>query len=153
MLCKATSLRGLTTELWSFLLTFYFDALYRLRLGENTGMSAMHDWISLNDNKDFVRLYKRGRSVVTPVFVLYFNKNNLTYNRIGITTSKKIGNAVKRNRARRVINAAIINCKSILPRGYDFVFVARVRSTKEKSTVIEKYLRTTIERQFKDRRG
>ncbi|NMA79619.1 MAG: ribonuclease P protein component [Clostridiales bacterium] len=117
----------------------------------NKSQKATKNWSSLNDNKDFVRLYKRGKNVVTPVFVLYFNKNNLPYNRIGITTSKKIGNAVKRNRARRVIKAAIINSQSVFPIGYDFVFVARVRSTKEKSTVVEKYMRITMDKQFSGR--
>ncbi len=117
----------------------------------NKSQKATKNWLSLNDNKDFIRLYKRGKNVVTPVFVLYFNKNNLPYNRIGITTSKKIGNAVNRNRARRVIKAAIINSQSIFPKGYDFVFVARVRSTKEKSTVVERYMRITMDKQFGSR--
>ena len=117
----------------------------------NKSQKATKNWFSLNENKDFIRLYKRGRNVVTPVFVLYFNKNNLPYNRIGITTSKKIGNAVNRNRARRVIKAAINNCYPMFPNGYDFVFVARVRSTKEKSTVVEKYLRITMDKQFSGR--
>ena len=59
---------------------------------------------SLCENRDFKRLYARGRSFVTPLCVVYVMKNRLGVNRVGITTSKKIGCAVKRNRARRLLS-------------------------------------------------
>lgn len=87
-------------------------------------------------NKDFRRLYGRGRNLVYPSVVVYYQKNNLGYCRMGITVSKKVGCAVKRNRAKRVITAAF---RQILPNingGYDFVFVARVRTASVKSTTV-----------------
>lgn len=64
---------------------------------------------------------------------------------MGITASKKIGGAVQRNRARRVIRAAA----EMLPElqgGYDIVFVARTKTIRTKSTEInntmERLLRT-----------
>jgi ribonuclease P protein component len=58
-------------------------------------------------------------------------KNRFGFNRIGITTSKKIGKAHDRNRARRIIREAY---RLLLPRfsqdkGLDIVFVARTRTT------------------------
>jgi len=53
---------------------------------------------------------------------------------MGITTSKKIGNAVERNRSRRVIRAAFREVQPLLKSGYDFVFVARSRTKYVKST-------------------
>ena len=53
---------------------------------------------------------------------------------MGITTSKKIGNAVERNRARRIIRAAFRDNLPYLKNGYDFVFVARSRTKHLKST-------------------
>lgn len=96
-------------------------------------------------NKDFRRLYGRGKNLVLPAVVVYYQKNRLDHCRIGITTSKKIGCAVKRNRAKRVILAAF---REILPKlsgNYDFVFVARVRTTLVKSTVIL----NSVEKEFK----
>lgn len=55
---------------------------------------------------------------------------------MGITTSKKIGNAVERNRARRIIRAAFRDNLPYLKNGYDFVFVARSRIKHLKSTDI-----------------
>lgn len=87
----------------------------------------------LNRNTDFRRLYWRGKSMATPVLVCYAMKNRTGNTRIGITTGKKIGKAVQRNRARRVIREA---CRVYLPQmkaGYDLVFVARTRTVFSKT--------------------
>ena len=55
---------------------------------------------------------------------------------MGITTSKKIGNAVERNRARRIIRAAFRDNLPDIKGGYDLVFVARTRTKFLKSTDI-----------------
>ena len=57
--------------------------------------------VSLKSNRDFRRLYSRGKQAVAPTMVLYTRKNRLKENRLGITTGKKLGNAVTRNRIRR----------------------------------------------------
>ena len=69
----------------------------------------MPSFVSLNLNKDFLRLYHRGNSCAKPALVVYAMKNRTGLCRAGITTSKKIGHAVARNRARRVIRAALQN--------------------------------------------
>ena len=92
--------------------------------------------VPLTDNRDFRRLYTRGKSMVSPALVTYVRKNRGEGVRVGITTSNKVGNAVKRSRCRRVIRAAF---RSLYPRvapGYDFVFVARGRTPFLKSTQI-----------------
>ena len=70
--------------------------------------------------------------------------NRLGYPRIGITTGKKIGCAVLRSRARRVIREGFRPLLSQVG-GSDLVFVARVPTTEMKSTqltpVIEKHLK------------
>lgn len=81
--------------------------------------------ISLTNNKDFLRLYKKGTYVNSKECVVYFINNRLPFNRLGITTGKKVGNAVKRNRARRVIRAAYSHAEMDFPVGYDIVVVAR----------------------------
>ena len=54
----------------------------------------MPSYVSLNLNKDFLRLYHRGKSCAKPALVVYAMKNRTGLCRVGITTSKKIGNAV-----------------------------------------------------------
>lgn len=83
-------------------------------------------------------MYSRGKSFVSPVLVSYIMKSRGTDIYVGITTSKKIGNAVKRSRARRVIREAFRSFKGDLKPGYSFVFVARSRTSAVKSTDIRR---------------
>lgn len=92
---------------------------------------------SLNNNKDFRKGYSKGKSFVSPCLVTYIMKNNLGINRLGVTASKKIGNAVQRNRARRIIKQSYYLLNSNLSSGYDFVFVARVKTTKVKMNQVK----------------
>lgn len=71
---------------------------------------------------------------MTPFFVLYVAKGRRGKTRLGITVSKKLGGAVQRNRAKRVITAAFRGCLSEIIPGYDFVIVARTRILEIKST-------------------
>ena len=67
---------------------------------------------------------------------MYVRKTRAGSCRIGITASKKIGNAVQRNRARRVIREAFRQIKLPLKSGFDIVFVARTKTVFKKSTEI-----------------
>lgn len=96
----------------------------------------MKNGISLNKNSSFRYIYNKGYSLVSPLLITYAIKNKSNFNRIGITASKKIGNAVKRNRARRIIKAAYFNCSDKLTTGYDFVFVARGKTVNSNSNKI-----------------
>ncbi len=91
---------------------------------------------TLKSNSDFRRAYARGKTYTNPALVTYVNKNRAGICRIGITTSKKIGNAVQRNRARRVIRAAFLCVRQDIQPGYDIVFVARSKTVYKKSTEI-----------------
>jgi len=100
---------------------------------------------TVKKNHEFQRAYKKGKALVTRDLVIYVFKNkqsNLC--RYGITTSKKIGNAVTRNRARRVIREAFRAVEPSIRPGYDFVFVARGRTARQKSTQIENLLREQL---------
>lgn len=78
----------------------------------------------------------RGKSYTNPALVTYVIKNRAGICRVGITASKKIGNAVKRNRARRVIREAFRQINVPVCGGYDIVFVARTKTVYKKSTDI-----------------
>ena len=88
---------------------------------------------TLNKNWQFNRVYGRGKSYVHPHCVLYVAKNRLGYTRIGLTATKKVGHAVQRNRARRVMKAAIDEHLDQNIGGYDLVFVARGMTPRLKS--------------------
>jgi len=79
----------------------------------------------IKKNRDFLRLYKRGKFFVGKYLVLYALKNKNKVNRLGITASKKFGNSVKRNRMRRLIKESYRSYETQLNEGFDLVFVAR----------------------------
>ncbi|MBR3767975.1 MAG: ribonuclease P protein component [Clostridia bacterium] len=100
----------------------------------------MSRFVTLNSNTDFRRAYARGKVYTNPALVTYVIKNRAGICRIGITTSKKIGNAVQRNRARRVIREAFLSMTPIQG-GFDIVFVARTKTVHKKSTDISAIMR------------
>ena len=96
--------------------------------------------VPLTRNNDFRRAYARGKSYVSPVVVVYVIKNRYKMLRVGITTSKKIGNAVHRSRARRVIREAYRQLAGRVRPGVDLVFVARGRTPYVKSTEVQRHM-------------
>lgn len=85
-------------------------------------------WERLNNNRDFQRVYSRGKSLVTKYFVIYYLPQKLGHHRIGYTVSRKIGGAVVRNRVRRRLKEAFRLLQPTLPRSMDVVIVARGRA-------------------------
>ena len=95
---------------------------------------------TLKNNYEFRKMYAKGKSYHHPALILYLMKNRAGICRIGITTSKKIGNAVERNRCRRIIRAAYANLEDRIDGNYDIVLVARSRTKYLKSSDIEQIL-------------
>ena len=85
----------------------------------------MKSTISIKENREFSYLYRRGEVITSDCLVLYFRKNRLKINRLGITASKKVGKAVIRNRVRRRIKESYRFIEDRIPLGYDFIIVAR----------------------------
>ena len=100
----------------------------------------------LTFNTDFRRAYSRGKCFRFPDVVVYVNKNRTGTVRYGITSSKKIGNAVTRNRARRVIRAAYYSSDVAVKKGYDIVFVARSVTAARKSTDLVPHIQNALSR-------
>lgn len=91
---------------------------------------------TLNRNADFQRLYRKGAFCSLGAALIYVMPNRRSVNRLGITAGKKIGNAVKRNRAKRIIRAAYAAAELQMPVGIDVVVVARSQLPDQKSTIL-----------------
>ena len=101
---------------------------------------------TITSNRDFQRIYRRGKSFVSPALVTYAIKTKNNNLRIGITTSKKVRKAVCRNRSRRVIRAAYTHLNADQTAPFDIIFVARTRTAYCKSYEVEKYMREHFEK-------
>ncbi len=100
--------------------------------------------ISIKENKDFKRLYYKGKSYVAKDFVVYVGKGRKGKIRVGITAGKKIGCAVKRNRAKRLLRVAFDQNRSFIKSGLDFVIVARSKILEEKSGTVSENMRNIL---------
>ena len=102
----------------------------------------MQKYLTLNENTAFQRVYYRGKSSAKPALVIYALKNRVGICRVGITTSKKTGNAVERNRSRRIIRAAYqsVFAEYELTGNYDIVFVSRTKTKYLKMPQVKKQM-------------
>ena len=96
-----------------------------MKVGTYRYGDAMDIIVPLTENYEFKRVYARGKSVVRPTVVVYCMRKNGPAPRVGITASKKIGNAVKRNRARRLLRESTRELYPQMKSGYDLVLVSR----------------------------
>jgi ribonuclease P protein component len=74
---------------------------------------------------DFARLREFGKTWRHSLLVLSVADNNLGYNRYGLIASRRLGKAVKRNRARRLLREALRQNHAHIRPGHDIVLVAR----------------------------
>ena len=82
-------------------------------------------------NKDFRRLYARGKSTAGGFVVVYRQPNRYGYNRVGFTVSKHLGNAVMRNRTKRLLRESYRMLEDKLIGFSDMIIVARNRAAGE----------------------
>ncbi len=107
-------------------------------------MPRIGNTVPIKRNGDFSRVYHSAKMNAHPLAVTYVRRNKLRQNRLGITTSKKIGGAVQRNRAKRVIRAAYAAVEPEVMPGWDIVIVARTRTTMVRSTELTPVIRAQL---------
>ena len=95
---------------------------------------------AVNKNKEFIKAYRRGQAYVDSLLVMYVIKNRYGFTRFGITSSKKIGNAVKRNRARRVIRESVRAVGFDKSKSVDIILVARGKTPYVKQQLVQQQL-------------
>ncbi len=105
-------------------------------------------YFSIKNDREFKFLFRKGETLVNYAFVCYFKENKRRKNRCGIVTGKKIGNAVIRNRSRRVIREAFRifdhDLRNATEKRYDFIFVARTGTAAQKSGKILRIMNTKL---------
>jgi len=79
----------------------------------------------LKKNYQYNYVYKHAKSVADKNFVLLFCSSNNKQSKVGFSVSKKYGNAVKRNRIRRQLKAAVSAVIPNISDGYNFIFIPR----------------------------
>jgi len=80
---------------------------------------------SIRNTKSFKIVYNNGRHVANHLFVMYAFANDTDASRLGLSISKKVGNAVTRNRVRRLTKESLRLKAPAIATGFDIVIVAR----------------------------
>lgn len=94
----------------------------------------MNNTKSLKTSRDFKRVYNDGKSYANKYLVMYKYENNLNYNRLGISVSKKVGNSVVRHRLTRLVRESYRLEENNIKNSYDIIIILRT-GTKGKSFV------------------
>lgn len=80
---------------------------------------------SLKRHKEFRYTYARGKAQSVPLLTLIYAKSRNPSVRIGLSVSKRVGNAVRRNRAKRRMRAALTPLLDRIAGGYNVILVAK----------------------------
>lgn len=106
----------------------------------------------LKKQQDFNRVYNRGKSFSNRELVVYYNYNKeIPKQRLGISVSKKVGNAVVRNRIRRIIKEVVrqLQRDNRLKSNIDIIIIARQPTAKMqyqdfKRSIIDLFYKSSI---------
>lgn len=79
----------------------------------------------IRKRKDYLTIYQQGTRGYSEHFITLTKKNPLCVQRLGITVSKKVGNAVKRNRIKRLLREFFRLNKSRLSNSQDILIIAK----------------------------
>ena len=79
----------------------------------------------IKKNKEFQHIFKKGKSFANRQFIVYVLKNEQPEFRLGLSVSKKVGNAVARNRIKRYIRQTFLELKEDLLPNADYIIIAR----------------------------
>lgn len=95
--------------------------------------------LRLRSREDFNRIYRGGKSFANGQFVVYWSKQRIADPfRLGVSASKKIGNAVVRNRMRRMVKEIVRHMENRIVPGTDFIMIVRKPATAMKMKEMEK---------------
>ncbi len=84
----------------------------------------------LKTRPQFIGMNQGARRTASRYFVLQFRPNALAHSRLGITVTKKVANAVERNRLKRLVREAFRTAGAHLPPGLDLVVIAKPAAAK-----------------------
>ncbi len=83
----------------------------------------------LGDNRQFIEVLGEKKCVRNDIFILYLAQNSLDYPRFGISVGKKFGNAVNRNRLKRIARELCRLSQHDFPQGHDYILIYSSKMT------------------------
>lgn len=84
----------------------------------------------IKKNAEFQEIFKKGKSFANRQFVVYCLGKEEDYYRVGLSVSKKVGNAVVRNRIKRYIRQTFLEIHDQVYSKMDYIIIARNPAAK-----------------------
>ncbi|RJE83317.1 ribonuclease P protein component [Paenibacillus sp. 1011MAR3C5] len=95
--------------------------------------------LRLRNREDFNRIYRGGKSFANSQFVVYWSRQRIADPfRLGVSASKKIGNAVMRNRMRRMVKEIVRHLEDRVQPHTDLILIVRKPATTMSMKEMEK---------------
>jgi ribonuclease P protein component len=100
----------------------------------------------LRKTADFERVRRSGKSIAHPLIVLIVTRNEGDCLRVGVVAGRRLGNAVQRNRAKRLMRAATQTLSGCILPGHDLLMIARQPMLEANFVEIKSAIRKLLQR-------
>ncbi|AVQ16287.1 MULTISPECIES: ribonuclease P protein component [Fusobacterium] len=104
---------------------------------------------TIKSQDNFQNIYKTGKKIYGTYSLLFYKENQMNHNQYGFVASKKIGNAVCRNRIKRLFREFIKQNEILLPKSTTFILVAKKKSGEEIKTIKYEQIEKDLYKIFK----
>lgn len=99
----------------------------------------------VKEHRDYDNIINNGRYIKNNTFIVYFLKHEENFPKFGMAVGKKIGNAVTRNKYKRIIRNIIDNNKFLFKKEYDYIIIIKKVCLDMSFIEISDSLKTLIE--------
>lgn len=106
----------------------------------------MNRSLSLRRGQEFETAWNTGKSWSHPLVILRARANGTSQSRFGFVAGKKVGEAVRRNRAKRLLREAVRHRLPKIVKGWDLVWIARAAAEQAEYRAVDNAVEQLLKR-------
>ena len=98
----------------------------------------------LKKRAEFLDIRKKGKTIYAKFFIINYFLSSQSGFYFGLTVSRKVGNAVKRNYIKRIIRCIVANNLNSIPKNIKIEIIPKKQIEKKKYSELEKDFLDTV---------